>query len=391
MKQDKTIRDTFVKYIKGQLSEAEARSFLEHIQSGKDSEIAQELIRETLDEDIEPSALDQAALRDRLDESLSKLQQRMDEGAARKLMVRKWFVGIAAAFVCLVAAGILWYKPGRSSNEKLVAVPNEIIPGQQTATLTLADGRKIKLAEVKDGVLADDLGVRISKNADGQLVYEVSDNTTAKDGYNTLSTANGETYKVRLPDGTQVWLNAASSIRYATNFSGQPFRSVELRGEAYFDVAKNAKLPFVVHTEGQDVKVLGTRFNVNSYADEVTVRTTLLEGAVSINSAQGNVTLRPGQQAELSPVGDLSVRKVDTNATIAWINNEFTFEGDDIEAVMRKIARWYNVKVVYQGAKSTEKFGGELSRFESVHQVLKLLERTGTVKFRIEGQTIYVQ
>ncbi|TDQ79281.1 FecR family protein [Sphingobacterium yanglingense] len=380
-----------MKYIKGQLSEAEARSFLEHIQSGKDSEIAQELIRETLDEDLEPSALDQAGLHDRLDESLLKLQQRMDEGAVRKLMIRKWLVGVAAVLVCLVAAGILWYIPRRSSNETLVAAPNEIIPGQQTATLTLADGRKIKLAEVKEGVLIDELGVRISKDADGQLVYEVSDNTTAEDGYNTLITANGETYKVRLPDGTQVWLNAASSIRYATNFSGQLFRSVELKGEAYFDVTKNAKLPFVVHSKGQDIKVLGTRFNVNCYADEVIVRTTLLEGAVSINSAQGNVTLSPGQQAELPSVGNLLVRKVDTNATIAWINNEFTFEGDDIEAVMRKIARWYDVKVVYQGPKSPEKFGGELSRFKSVHQVLKLLERTGAVKFRIEGKTIYVQ
>ncbi len=390
MKQRNIFRETFQRYIDGQLSESEATSFLDHIQSGKDKEFVEELIQETFTDPIAQDRLNDSKLWTLLDESWSNLESRIGQEQDKRKFSWRPIIGIAALLICIMAIGIGFYLNSHAPEGGTFSTQNTIVPGKQTATLTLADGRRISLTEAENGQLAEDAGVRISKSADGQLVYEIQEGQGVSSGYNTLSTAKGETYKVRLPDGTQVWLNAASSIRYATSFSGHETRAVELQGEAYFDVTKDTKRPFIVHTAKQEVKVLGTRFNINSYADEATVSTTLLEGAVELNSSGRTTALRPGQQANLSTSGNIQVREVDTDPITAWVNNEFMFDGDDIDAVMRKIARWYNVEVVYQGIKTTEKFGGGLSRFEQVDQVLQLLEKTGAVKFRIDGKTIYV-
>lgn len=390
MEQHTTLRETFRRYQEGLLSEDETKAFLEQIKSGRDRESVQELIQEALHDPIDQNRLNDRELWAVLDMSWTNLQIRIDQKRQKKILPRRLITGIAATFLCILSIGIGFYLQESSSDSSTTAQQETIVPGQQTATLTLADGRKIKLSEASNGELAEDANVRISKSADGQLIYEIQENQTNTSAYNTLSTARGETYKVHLPDGTQVWLNAASSIRYATNFSAHAIRKVELDGEAYFEVSKDAKRPFVVHTGRQEVKVLGTRFNINSYTDESTISTTLLEGTVEINRENNKTALRPGQQAILSSSGRLQVREVDTEPIISWTNNEFMFDGDDIDVVMRKIERWYNVKVVYQGAKTAEKFGGGLSRFEQVGQVLQLLEKTGAVKFRVEGKTIYV-
>jgi ferric-dicitrate binding protein FerR (iron transport regulator) len=298
---------------------------------------------------------------------------------------------IAALFLAIVSIGLWRHLTQVSSVTEELTHQGEIIPGTQTATLTLADGKKIKLIDAQSGVLEEETGGLISKNADGTLVYKEIEGHIVSSGYNTLSTARGETYKVQLPDGTQVWLNASSTIRYAASFKGRAQRYIELEGEAYFDVAKDKNHPFVVKTSTQEVEVLGTRFNINSYADEVAVNTTLLEGTVQINYQDKKTLLHPGQQANLSVAGTLQINMVDTDPIISWINNEFMFDGDDIETVMRKISRWYNVDVVYIGARTREKFGGGLSRFEEVGQVLAMLEKTGAVRFKVEGKTIYVR
>lgn len=388
MEQHQALRETFRRYTNGQLNETEAKAFLEHVQSGKDRALFEELIEETFVRPILQDQLVDPDLRAVLDESWANLHSRIDQSPAKSNIRWGWIIGIAATLICVLTVGIgLYLREGTNTTNQGDAV----VPGTQTATLTLADGRKIRLSETDNGQLAEDAGVRISKSADGQLVYEVLKDQPTASGYNTLSTAKGETYKVKLPDGTQVWLNAASSIRYATNFSAHNTRYVTLDGEAYFDVAKNAERPFVVRSGDQEVEVLGTRFNITSYTEDAHVLTTLLEGSVQVKFQKGTKTLRPGQQAHRSASGDLRVREVDTDPVISWINNEFMFDGDDIETVMRKIARWYNVDVVYQGAKTTEKFGGGLSRFESVEEVLQLLEKTGAVKFRIENRIIYVE
>nr|WP_262903047.1 FecR family protein [Sphingobacterium sp. GVS05A] len=234
------------------------------------------------------------------------------------------------------------------------------------------------------------MGIKISKSNDGQLIYEVGKNAGAGSGNHILSTTKGETYRIKLPDGTQVWLNAASALKYPMQFAHKGKREVELVGEAYFEVAKDPKHPFIVNTSGQQIKVLGTHFNVNSYADEPALRTTLLEGSVEVSSSNRKLKLLPGQQSSLNANGTLKLQQVDTAPIIAWTNHEFMFDEDDIESVMRKIARWYNVDVIYQGKKTTEKFGGGISRFDNVKQVLNLLENTGAVHFRIEGKNLYV-
>lgn len=391
MKQYTELRDTFKRYISGQLTADEVQGFLEYIQSDRDREALEQLIQETIEDPVEADQIREPLLYTILDRSWSDLQKRISQEDTAKTINWRRTISTAAAIVCVLSVG-LWFYMKRPFLVIDPEVTQEfIIPGQQTATLTLADGTQIKLAESREGEVAKDGGVVISKGADGQLRYEIKKGTESSGGFNTLSTARGETYSVKLPDGTQVWLNAASSIRYAADFSMHTTREVELEGEAYFEVAKDTERPFIVHTDRQQVKVLGTRFNVSSYTDEPDLRTTLLEGSVEISYQNTNTTyLYPGQQSNLSDGGILHIDKVDTESIISWIHNEFMFDGDDIESVMRKLERWYNLKVVYVGAKTRERFGGGVSRFEEVGKVLQLLEKTGGVHFKIEGRTVYV-
>lgn len=390
MKQYTELRETFTRYIHGQLSAEEAQGFLEYIQSGRDRGVFEQFIQETIDDPVEADQIREALLYPILDQSWTDLQKRIGQGSTSKTINWRPAIRIAAAIVCVLSVGLWFYLKRPSSVVDPEITQESIMPGQQTATLTLADGTQIRLAESSEGELAKDGGVVISKGADGHLIYEIKEGTESSAGFNTLSTARGETYSVKLPDGTQVWLNAASSIRYAANFSMHTTREVELEGEAYFEVAKDEERPFIVHTDRQQVKVLGTRFNVSSYTDEPDLRTTLLEGSVEINYQNTNTLLYPGQQSNLSDGGILHIHKVDTEPIISWIHNEFMFDGDDIESVMRKLERWYNLKVVYKGAKTKERFGGGVSRFEEVGKVLQLLEKTGGVHFKIEGRTVYV-
>ncbi|QIH35959.1 FecR family protein [Sphingobacterium sp. DR205] len=324
----------------------------------------------------------------------TKLTKKLIQDETSKVSsIKKYWKALAAASIILAvfAAGMLYYN-NFSTDRTLSAISNnnEVNPGKIGATLTLANGERIKLSDAANGQISEDAGVRISKSANGQLEYEVEENKHVSSGYNVLSTAKGETYKVLLPDGTQVWLNAASSIRYPTNFSSHSTRKVLLEGEAYFEVASDTSRPFIVKTNMQETKVLGTHFNINSYSDEPNVLTTLLKGSISVYGDNKVKILKPGQQANLSKSGNLQVRRVDTEPIISWTKNEFMFDGDNIDAVMRKIARWYNVEIVYQGVRTTDKFNGTVSRFSEVHEVLQLLEKTGTVKFRVDGKTIYI-
>ncbi|WP_448634930.1 FecR family protein [Pedobacter panaciterrae] len=240
----------------------------------------------------------------------------------------------------------------------------------------------------------------INKTADGQLVYTVSDSDPqGKNGaqlFNTIETPNGGKYQVNLPDGTRVWLNAASLLRYPTKFSGSK-RVVELTGEGYFEVAKlPGKIPFIVKSEGQEVEVLGTHFNINSYEDEGPIKTTLLEGSVRVirsksswNAPDNNVLLRPGEQSELGEQ-KINVKEVNTESILAWKDGDFVFDGDDLKSIMRKVARWYDVEVIYKGEFDDVKFGGLISRSKNISSVLGIMESTGKIHFVIEGNRITV-
>ena len=263
--------------------------------------------------------------------------------------------------------------------------------------LTLADGTQVTLNEQANGEIAKQAGASITKTADGQLIYTAKANPSGKATNNTISTPRGGQYQVDLPDGTRVWLNAMSSLTFPTTFKGNR-RLVRLKGEGYFEVAKLEKMPFMVVADKQTVLVYGTHFNVNSYADEGSTKTTLLEGSVDVSSVDQQqapkaifriARLKPGQQAEFSN-GSLKVQPADVEEAVAWKNGKFKFSNENIESLMRKVARWYDVDVEYKGKISKEGFGGQVSRSRNVSEILEVLQLTRLVHFEIEGRRIIV-
>jgi len=325
-----------------------------------------------------------------LEDKVSLLAKRLPlAGKGMKL----WKVVAAAAALLVVSFGIWMYADFGSTRPGNERYANEVSPGTTGATLTLADGSKISLAAASSGELAKQAGVVVRKTADGVLSYEIkpSDSPTGELGaVNTLSTGNGETYRVKLPDGSIVHLNAASSLTYTANLLYMGKRSVALKGEGYFEVAKDKLHPFIVKAAGQTVEVLGTHFNINAYTEEPLVKTTLLEGSVRLSAAGGERILKPGEQA-LSSGARLSVKMVDTEEVSAWKSNEFLFRDDDFKTNMRKIARWYDVEVIYEkDAPLNFNIEGFSSRARNLSFILKVMEKTGKVHFRVEGKKVYV-
>ena len=294
----------------------------------------------------------------------------------------------AAAIVVLVAAGLFYYQYPQF-RQQVNMVQQDIGPGGNKAYLTLADGKKISLTDAANGAIARQAGIIITKTADGQLIYSIGHNEHASTAtvYNTIETPKGGQYRIQLPDGTEVWLNAQSSLRYPTSFKRLEERRVEFSGEGYFQVAKDKAHPFIVKSSGQVLKVLGTHFNINSYADEPDTKTTLLEGSVQLN---GQMTLKPGEQATLPTSGKISISQIDVDGVVAWKNGKFNFEDENIESIMRKLGRWYNLEVSYVGAPPTETFTASIGRFDNISKILDKLSYTNNVHFKIEGRRILV-
>ncbi len=301
-------------------------------------------------------------------------------------------IGIAVAAsiaIAVITGGYFYYQNQAVNSHFSITYHNDIAPGKNGGTLTLANGRKIYVNDALVGNIANEAGVLISKDESGQIVYTLSE-TEGKEGYNILSTTRGQQTKVRLPDGSLVFLNAASSLKYPISFTRLKQRRVELKGEGYFEVAKDKAHPFIVKTDKQEVEVLGTHFNINAYPDDQTTSTTLLEGSVRVTANSIPRFLSPGQQAILSKDGKVDLKQADMELAVAWKNNEFMFEGETIEHIMKMVERWYDVEIIYQGPKPTEKFVGGVSRFDHVSKVLRLLESAGGVHFKIEGRKIFV-
>ena len=311
-------------------------------------------------------------------------------GDRKHLSLWPRFVAVAS-IILIIGVGLFFYL-NQQQEKPLGQYANDVAPGMQGATLTLANGRKIKLTTASKGNLVNESGVSITKSSNGNLVYEIKDPATGQsNAFNTLTTAKGETYQVRLPDGTLIWLNAASSLKYPVSFTKLKSRNVELSGEAYFEVAKDKSHPFVVESNGQQVKVLGTHFNVNAYTDEPSTNTTLLEGSIKVMAAGSAVVVKPGQQANLRG-NKITIEEVNVNAMVDWKNGKFRFKNEPLPSILRKISRWYDVQIEYQPDPSnTPTFSGSVSRFDNVSAVLKMLEETSDVKFLIEGKTIKVQ
>lgn len=278
---------------------------------------------------------------------------------------------------------------------------NDILPGNNKAVLTLADGSKISLDDAEKGLLASQGNIAITKTDNGEIVYEknnvLDSRNTAKTAINTIQTPKGGKFQVRLPDGSKVWLNSASSLSYPTVFTGKE-RKVLLKGEAYFEIASNKNLPFRVVTNGQVVEVLGTHFNINSYDDEDFTKTTLLEGSVRVtlktasNKLGKTKMLKPGEQS-LTNVKNTGIRveNADTEKAIAWKNGYFKFKNTPIKEIMREVERWYDVELVYEGEIPTDEFTGFISNDVNISAVLKILEQSGGVKFTVKGKKIKVK
>jgi len=266
-----------------------------------------------------------------------------------------------------------------------------ISAGKNTATLTLADGTVLNLDKYKNGIIQTKGTTTIRKLEDGTLVYSSKNNTTPQEiAYNTIAVPRGGKYNISLPDGTQVWLNSGSSMNYPVVFNGKT-RMVTLQGEAYFEVAKNKAMPFIVNALSSKITVLGTHFNIKAYATSASVNTTLLEGSVRLSNSSQSVALVPGQQGHIDEHNArIRVSKANLTRAVAWKNGYFMFQDDTIEQIMEQISRWYNVDVVYQGDIQKKTFGGIYAMNKDLDQLLKGLELTGLVHFKIEGRRVIV-
>jgi len=319
-----------------------------------------------------------------------------DENEQKIMPVRLW-QATAAAAILVLGFGLYWWLGLKESskmadqNTRQTTALADLPPGGNKAVLTLGDGSEIILDSAKNGNLGNQGNSNITKSKTGELIYnEGSAKAVNAIVFNTVTTPKGGQYHIVLPDGSGVWLNAASSLKFPTSFTGKE-RRVEITGEVYFEVMHNAKMPFIVKINETEVAVLGTHFNVMAYPDEKTLKTTLLEGAVKVSRAGKSATLSPGQQASITnSIGNIRVlANVDTEKEMAWKNGYFQFEDENLESIMRQVARWYDVDVNYDGNMSKEHFTGRLPRNANVSKVLKILSLSG-VKFRIENKTINV-
>lgn len=300
-------------------------------------------------------------------------------------------VSIAATLLAFLSFGAYFLNNKKdSATQQPIVKTIEINPGSDKATLTLANGSTINLDERSNGELVNNTNLKISKRNNGEIFYEMKESGKENTGYNIVSTPKGGKFQIVLSDGTRVWLNAASSLKYPVKFAANE-RKVELTGEAYFEVAHNKSSPFKVLSDAQVVNVLGTHFNINSYQDDQTTKTTLFEGSVSIQSQLSNKSkvLTPGKQAVLSQ-NTFNIQNADLKEAIAWKEGFFKFNDLELHMIMNQIARWYDVDVVYQDNVKSKKFVGYISRAKNINEILNLLQATKSVKFKIEGRKVIV-
>ncbi len=304
--------------------------------------------------------------------------------------IKLWprIAGIAAAVAILVLSIYFFnaaYRSGSTNQNEYAKGYADIKPGKNGATITLASGKVIKLSDYQSGVV---IGNDHLAYTDGSAVATESE-SNFRDERLTATTTKGQTYIFTLPDGTKVWLNADSKISFKQQFTKKT-REVLLEGEAYFEVAKDKRHPFIVATKGQEIEVLGTHFNVNSYRDEPRTATTLLEGSVKVKVGKAQKIIKPGEQA-LNSSGVISVRQTDVDNVVDWKNGDFNLNHIEFKTAMRKIARWYDMDVIYDDSvPDNMESGGWISRDKPLSAVLKSIESSGLVKFKVEGRKIYV-
>jgi len=301
-------------------------------------------------------------------------------------------IAIAASLILCMSIGYLYYKQPEAIHQSpaATAAVNDAAPGGNKAVLQLSDGSSITLTDGNSGEVAKEQDIAITKTGKGQLTYLLTDNaSSAHIAYNTISTPVGGQYQVQLPDGSKIWLNSKSSVRFPTRFTGSE-RKVEMTGEVYFEVAKNAKMPFHVIAGETEIKVLGTHFNVMAYQDERIKKTTLLEGSINISNQHSSQRLLPGQQAQLSN-NILEVKdKVDIERIMAWKNGVFNFKNMNIRDIMRQASRWYDIEVNFEGNASNLSYTGTISKDVNLSEMLSMLQFTG-LNYQLQGKRLTIK
>ncbi len=386
----------FEKLQNQELTEEDRVQFIEWLHSAPESEVEAVLEKhswyfQSLPDEPLPANSHLAAL---IEEKLNKTKEEvvvvLEPVRAVLWPALRWAAGLVAviAFACLFYVYFKVKKPAQFTTSPIHH--SKIVPGENKATLTLDDGSIISLDSAKNGMLARQSNVQIYKSKSGKLVYDTSLARSQNGGrvtYNIVSIPRGGQFQVVLPDGTKVWLNASSSLRYPTSFIGKE-RAVELTGEAYFEVAKDKAHPFRVSINNMQVEVLGTHFNIMGYTDEASTQTTLLEGSVKVIRGNEQKMIVPGEQAAVAK--NINIAKVNVNEVVEWKNGNFNFSHEKLESIMRKIARWYNVDIAYEGKVSKNIFVGTIPRSKDITVVLKYLELTELVHFKVIERRIIV-
>ncbi|WEK17633.1 MAG: DUF4974 domain-containing protein [Candidatus Pedobacter colombiensis] len=400
MRNQKEITVLFKRYLVNQCSEEEEQLFWELLCSKEHELFLKDLIEIELKQEVDPEFKRLPQIKAELNKVQKNIIQQISETEIQ-VTAGKNRLWLKIAAVLILCISVLFFK----THFERSLQSEDIKPGSNKAVLTLADGSKILLDDAVKGKLTNQAGVGITKTDDGQVVYTVNETIKQLDDTNadytmtltnTIATPRGGQYRVNLPDGTKVWLNAATTLKFPLSFENLKERKVELQGEAYFEVEKNPGKPFIVQSNHQIIQVFGTHFNVDSYTDEAETKTTLLEGSVKItalNGANGDqIILKPGQQSQISIKSNhINVIRVDPMTEISWKQGLFFFENEPIENIMKKIARWYNVEVIYQDNVAGKTVWGSVTRYADVSKVLSILELTGEIHFKVEGRRIIVR
>jgi transmembrane sensor len=397
------IADLIIKYHRNNISENEYEELMDW---RRHSEGNQQLFDKLSNPDyIKDEISSLPNLKVKKQEGWEKVMRVIGEGdfaypvRVKRIRRTRYFVAASVAGLLIVAGIWLYTKssPVVKSNVAPILASNfknDVLPGGNKAVLTLSDGSHVVLDSAGKGAIADQGNTRVVKLDDGKLAYskagEKSTDIISAIAYNSLTTPAAGQFQVILPDGSKVWLNNASSLRYPVAFTGN-IREVELNGEAFFDIAPNAHQPFKVKVGRTLIDVLGTSFNITAYADESNIKATLLSGGVRVTNGEIQTVLKPGEQAQVNKIGQLKVlRNVDVDGVVAWKNGWFHFDHADLKTVMRMLARWYDAEIVYQGTVSDRDFGGDIQRNLNLSQVLEILQKN-QVHFSLEEKKIIVR
>jgi len=374
------------KYTTGELSLPERARLAELIDLPGHERTLEDFVRQVMTSD-DYAALDEPHVKQAI---LAHLDKKI--APPRRISFPRY--AAAAAILLLLTGGFWLWRASRPAAQQGIAqqAAHDVAPGHEGAILTLADGKQIVLDSSGNGALARQGNTAITKLGAGELTYQSETTAAAEVMYNTLSTPRGRRTSVVLSDGTRVWLNAASSIKFPTAFTTGS-RVVEITGEAWFEVAKHPSQPFIVrtlHTSPLEIQVLGTSFNISAYNDEDAVSTTLVEGSVKVVSGSAAKLLMPGQQLIAKSDGRLELNPaVDMQKVIAWKEGNFLFRGDELTAIMRQLSRWYDIEVHFDGTVS-DHYTGKISRQVNISQVLKMLQAAGGVEFSVQNKEVKV-